>query len=91
MKIMAIWSTGTSGILRVSHRNLEKETAASLKCIDQLPQNAARVQNLVHSVDTNHKSLLFLFFLLLPLFSIVHQLLVFCSNFNALSEVHEVR
>ena len=47
-KIMADLSTGTSGISSVSYRNLQKkETAVILKRIDQLPQNLARVHNLV--------------------------------------------
>ena len=45
---MAILSTGTSGISSVSYRNLQKkETAVILKRTDQLPQNLARVHNLV--------------------------------------------
>ena len=33
----------------------KKETAVVLKCIDQLSQNFAIVDNLVHSFDTNLK------------------------------------
>ena len=54
---MAILSSGASGISRVSYRNLQKkETAVIVKSIDQLPQNFARVHNLVLSFATNHKS-----------------------------------
>ena len=60
----------------------EKETAVILKRIDQLPQNLARVHDLVGSFDRSNKNFNFLFFLLFPLFSIVCILSVFCSNFD---------
>ena len=48
--IMAILFTGTSRISNVSYGNLQKkETAVILNPIDQLPQNLARVHNLVHN------------------------------------------
>ena len=51
-KIMTTLSTSTSGILDIFDRNLQKkETAVILKRIDQLPQNLARVRNLVGSFD----------------------------------------
>ena len=54
---MAILSTSTSGISNVFYKNLQKkETAAILKCTDQLPQNLARVHNLVRSFDRSHKN-----------------------------------
>ena len=86
---MAILSTGgTSGISSVSYRNLKKkETVVILKRIDQLPHNLARVHNLVGSFDRSHKNVTFLFFLLFPLFSIVHLWSVICSNFDTPSEV----
>ena len=51
---MAILSTGTSGISNVPI--YKKETAVILKRIDQLPQNLARVHNLVGSFDRSHKN-----------------------------------
>ena len=49
---MAILLASTSGISNVFHRNLQKkETAVTLKRIDQLPQNLARVYNLEGSFD----------------------------------------
>ena len=87
-KIMAIFSTGASGISNVFYRNLKKkETAVILKHIYQLPQNLASVLNLIGSFDRSHKNSNFLFFLLFSLFSIVHLLSVFCSNFDTPSEV----
>ena len=47
---------------------MEKETAVILKHIDQLPQNLARVHNLVGPLDRSHKN--FKFFIL-PIVSIV--------------------
>ena len=44
---MAILSTSTSGISDVSIETYRKKTAVILKRIDQLPQNLARVHNLV--------------------------------------------
>ena len=45
---MAILSTSTCGIFNIFYRNLWKiETSVNLKRIDQLPQNLARVHNLV--------------------------------------------
>ena len=68
-KIMAILLTSTSGISNVFYRNLYiKETAIIVKRIDQLPQNLARVHNLVGSFDRSHKN--FNFFIL-PIVSIV--------------------
>ena len=56
-KIMAILSTCASGIFSVSYRNPQKkEAAVILKGTDQLPQNLARVHNLVNSFDTNKKN-----------------------------------
>ena len=53
---MAISSTSTPGIFTILYRNLQKkETSAILKRIDQLPQNLARVHNLVGSFDRSHK------------------------------------
>ena len=46
---MAILSTGTSGI------------SNALKRIDQLPQNLARVHNLVGSFDRSHKNVNFFY------------------------------
>ena len=47
---MTTLSTSTCGILDIFCRNLQKkETAVILKRIDQLPQNLARVRNLVGS------------------------------------------
>ena len=61
-KIMAILSTGFSGIFSVSYRNIwRKETTLILKYIDQLPQNLARVHNLVHSFDTNFENFKFFY------------------------------
>ena len=55
-EIMAFLSTSTSGISNVFYRNLQKkETAVILKRIDQLPQNLAKVHNLVGSFDRSHK------------------------------------
>ena len=66
---MAILSTSTSGISNVFYRNLKKkETAVILKPIDQLPQNLARVHNLVGSFDRSHKNLNFF---ILPIVAIV--------------------
>ena len=54
---MAILSTSASGIFKIFYRNLQKkETAVILKRIDQLPQNLARVRNLVESFDRSHKN-----------------------------------
>ena len=69
---------------------IEKVTAVILKCIDQLPQNLARVHNLVAigSSDKNYKNRkLFLFFLL---FSAVHVLFISCSNLDAPLEVQDI-
>ena len=82
-KIMAILSTGTSGISNVSYKNLwKKETAVILKATDQLPQNLARVHDLVAYFDKIHKHFKFFYssycfhcFLL----SVVHLL---CCNFD---------
>ena len=61
-KIMAILSTCTSGIFNIFHRNLQKkETAVILKRIDQLPQNLARLHNLVGSFDRSHKNFNFFY------------------------------
>ena len=55
-KIMAVLSTGTSGISNVSDRHLQKkETAVILKRIDQLPQDSARIHNIKGSFDRSHK------------------------------------
>ena len=59
-KIMAILSTSTSGNFDVFCRNLQKkETAVILKRIDELPQNLARVHNLVGPFDRSHKKFKF--------------------------------
>ena len=69
----------------------KKETAVVLKRIDQLPQNLARVHNLVGSFDRIHKNFtFFLFFQLFPLFSIICLLSVFCPNFDTPLEVQDV-
>ena len=68
---MAILSTSISGISNVFYTNLQKKTAGNRKRIDQLPQNLARVHNLVGSFDRSHKCQIFLFFLLFLFFSIV--------------------
>ena len=55
-KIMAISSTSTSAIFTIFYRYLKKkETAVILKRIDQLPQNLARVHDLVGPFDRSHK------------------------------------
>ena len=60
---MAILSTSTCGIFNIFFRNLQKEeTAAILKRIDQLPQNLARVRNLVGSFDRSYKNLKFFYY-----------------------------
>ena len=41
---------------------IEKETAAILKSIDQLPQNLARVHNLVGPFDRSHRNLNFFYY-----------------------------
>ena len=89
---MAILSTSTSGIFSVLYKNLQrKETVIILKSIDQLPENLARVHNVVGSFDRSHQNFNFvLFFLLFPLFSIVCLLSVFCSKFDTLLEVQDV-
>ena len=66
---------------------IEKETAVILKRIDQLPQNLARVHNLVGSFDKSHKSSIFSIVLL---FSIVCLLSAFCSNFDTPLKVQDV-
>ena len=67
---MAILSTGISN---VSYRNLlKKEIALILKRIVQLPQNLARVHNLVGSFDKSHKNFNFS----IPIVSIVFD----CSS-----------
>ena len=48
---MAILSTGTSGISMFSIENYRKKMAVILESIYQLPQNLARVCNLVGSFD----------------------------------------
>ena len=52
----------------------KKETALILKYIEKLPQNFARIQYLVGSLDRSHKN--FNFFLILATFSIVF----YCSS-----------
>ena len=86
---MAILSTSTSNVFK---RNLQKkETVVILKRIDQLPQNLARIHNLVESFDRSHKNFnFFIFFLLFSLFYIVCLWSVFCSNFDILLEVQDV-
>ena len=57
---MTTLSTSTCGIFNIFYRNLqEKETAVILKRIDQLPQNLARVRNLVGSFDRSYKNVEF--------------------------------
>ena len=78
-KIMAILRTSTSGIFNIFYRSLQKkETAAVIKRIDQLPQNLARVQNLVGSFETSPKklnfSILSIVFIVFYCLSIVHLL-----------------
>ena len=65
-----------------------KKTAVILKCIDQLPQNLARLHNFVQSFDTNHKS-----FILTYSSYCFHYILlfVFCSSFDAHLDVQAVR
>ena len=59
---MAILSTIIYGIFNIFHRNLQKkETAVILKRIDQLPQNLARVRNLVESFDRSYKNFKFFY------------------------------
>ena len=60
---MAILSTSTCGIFNIFYINLQKKETAVilLKCIDQLPQNLARVLNLVGSFDRSYKNFKFLF------------------------------
>ena len=66
---MAILSTSTSRISNVFHRNLQKkETAVTLKRINQVPQNLARIHNLLGSFDRSHKNFNFS---ILPIVSIV--------------------
>ena len=66
---MAILSTSTCGIVNIFFRNLyKKEIAVTLKRTDQLPQNLAKVHNLVGSFDTSHKNF---HFCILPIVSIV--------------------
>ena len=66
---MAILSTSTYGIFNIFYRKLwKKETAVILKRIDQLPQNFARVRNLVTSFDRSCKNVKFF---ILPIVSIV--------------------
>ena len=66
---MAISSTGTSGIFTIFYGNLQKKkTAVILKCIDQFPQNLARVHNLAGTFEKSHKSSNFS---ILPIISIV--------------------
>ena len=73
-KIMVILSTGTSGISNVSYRTYrKKETAVILKRIDQLPQNLARVHNLVGSFERSQNNFKFS---ILPIVSIVF----YCSS-----------
>ena len=65
----------------------KKQTALILKCIDQLPQNLARVHNLEYSFDTNHEN-----FKLFCFSNCFHCILLFfycsfCSNIDDLSEV----
>ena len=91
-KIMANLSTSTCGIFNIFYRNLQKkETAVILKRIDQLPQNLARVRNLVGSFDRSYKKFqIFLFFSIVQLFSIVCLLSAFWSNFDTSLEVQDV-
>ena len=87
-KIMANLSTCTCGIFNIFSRNLqEKETAVILKHIDQLPQNLARVHNLVGSFGRSHKNFRFSILLLFLLFSFVCLLSALCSNFDTPLEV----
>ena len=60
-KIMTILSTSFSGILNIFYETYKKETAGILKCIDQLPQNLARVRNLVGSFDQRYKNVKFFY------------------------------
>ena len=61
-EFMAILSTSASGISNVFYRNLnKKETAVILKHIEQLPQNLARVHNLVWYFDRSYKNFQFFF------------------------------
>ena len=83
-KIMAILSTGTSGISKL--KPIEKETAVILKCIDQLPQNLARVHYLVGSFDRCHK----ISNVFYSSYCFHCLLLFFCSNFDTSSEVRDV-
>ena len=64
----------------------KKETAVILKGIDQLPQNLARVHNLVGSFDRSHKN--FKFFYSSYCFY-CFQLLVCCSSFVSTLILHQ--
>ena len=74
---MAILSTGTSGIFNIFYRNLQKETAVILKCINQLPQNLARVHNLVGYFDR-----ISIFFILSIVSIVFYCLSVVCLLFQ---------
>ena len=56
---MAILSTGIVEFSVSPIETYRKKTAVILKCIDQLPQNFARLHNLVNALDTNHKNFKF--------------------------------
>ena len=74
-KIMAILSTSTCGIFRFSielETYRKKGTAVILKRIDKLPQNLARICNLVGHFDRSYKNVNFF---ILPIVSIVFHCL----------------
>ena len=89
---MTTLSTSTCWIFNIFYRNLQKkETVVILKRIDQLPQNLARVRNLVGSFDRSQNNVeFFVFFALFPLFSIVCLLSAFSSKYDTPLEVQDV-
>ena len=88
---MVILSSSTFGIFNIFYRNQKKkETAVILKHIDQLPQNLARVHNVVGSFDRNHKIWNFSNLPIIFIVFIVCLLSAFCSNFDTPLEVQDV-
>ena len=79
-KIMAILSTSTCGIFNIFDRNIQKkETAVILKRIDQLPQNFARVHNLVGPFERNYNN--FNFSILPIVFIVFYCFYIVCHLF----------
>ena len=61
-KIMTTLSISTCGIFNIFYRNLQKkETAVILKRIGQLPQNLARIRNLVGSFHRSYQNVEFFY------------------------------